>query len=237
MVVVPDSDVDLFRERVDLRWRVLAESAVIQLIPGLDLATLSEEAGHRYGWYAQQFAKLGGLILGSKFDETLVWDSDTLPLRKPVFRDGAGRVVFYASNEFHAEYFHQISRFLGLEKEVHASFIAQSMLVPNEWFEAFLAHVESLHGAEWGAELLRSIDFDETYAFSEFESLGTFFFSSFPDKTRFSGRNWSRNGTLHFGSPRLLPPDFFLRAKWDFVSFESWQKPWWKGIPRILRRR
>lgn len=68
------------------------------------------------GWYLQQFIKLSYSRL-CKDDYYLVWDSDTVPVRKINFFDETtGLPYIDLKREYHPRYFKTLKLLLGLEK-------------------------------------------------------------------------------------------------------------------------
>ena len=228
LVIGPPADLSELKLASAGEWQAEEETNYVKGLPGLDLEALRLLAGDRYGWYVQQFAKMGAMFIEKDYDEYLIWDSDTLPTRQLAFATDAGRVPFYSGSESHEPYFRQIKNFLGYDKLVSESFIAQCLMMKRSWVDALEGKLIQTHGAEWGSSLLDSIDFSENYGFSEYEMLGTFVSHEFPREYFFNARNWTRNGTLYMRHPKNMRLFPFARQVWDFVSFESWQKPWWR---------
>ena len=78
------------------------------------------------GWYFQQFLKLGCAFIDEISERYLVWDADTVLLRPLDFYDGEN-MIYTIDKLYHAPYFHNYKRLIGLEANREYSFIAQHM--------------------------------------------------------------------------------------------------------------
>jgi hypothetical protein len=90
LVIGPPADLSELKLASAGEWQAEEETNYVRGLPGLDLEALRLLAGDRYGWYVQQFAKMGAMFIEKDYDEYLIWDSDTLPTRHLAFATDAG---------------------------------------------------------------------------------------------------------------------------------------------------
>lgn len=80
------------------------------------------------GWYLQQFLKMGFAMSEYSEDYYLIWDADTLPVRKiDFFHDN--KVLFCLKDEYHIPYFDTLKKIIGQSKAISQSFIAEHMMI------------------------------------------------------------------------------------------------------------
>ena len=197
----------------------------------------SKFGAQKLGWYLQQFLKLKELEKTSSEGLSLIWDADTVPLKKLTFEEG-GRILFYKGEEFHPPYFTVIESLLRLKKSNSFSFIAQCLPCKGNWIKSMLKAIESNTGKSWEEGILDCINFNVLNGFSEYETIGTFIESQFPQEITILNKRWSRFGNGLIGSiDNLWLFESVLKARYDFISFEKWNEPYSKYPGRKLRRR
>ena len=159
------------------------------LIEGLDFNTVKHilaERGiyKRPGWYYQQFLKMGfSLSKFAKNEYYLSWDSDTLPLRPFEMFDTDGSPFFTMKNEYHQAYFNTMYRLIGIKKTNAKSYIAENMLFNKAVMIELIRKIEnsSIEGKRWFEKIINSVDQEEEFGFSEFETYGTFCLQEHPN--------------------------------------------------------
>lgn len=244
-VIVPDAAVPLFRDRSPAAFDVIGESRYAAGLPELIARHAPPDAPPRTGWYLQQFLKLRALEDVPPDEVAILWDADTVPLRRLSFVAADGRLVHWKSAEHHPPYFAAIERLLGMPKAVDHSFVAQCLAVRGRWMREFIAFVERRHGRPWLEAVVASIDFREPSGFSEYETLGTFVACTHPEAMVATNRPWLRAGRRRVGTARNVDRAWAspLLAGSDFAAFESWDEPWgaWRealgGWPARVARR
>lgn len=224
-VIVPDDDLHLFRSLTPSRIEVVPESHHASDIAPL-LRRSVPATSNRYGWYLQQLLKLSAVIHAS-CDTVLIWDADTIPLRPLRFRDDAGRLLYYSSDERHAPYFEAIERLLGLAAISPASFVGQCFPIASRHARAFAAEVERRHGRPWYEAIIATTDFSEISGFSEYETLGTYLSHVDAGGMAFQAGAWLRRGNAATGGIARLDPasEAWLAARFDHAAFETWDRP------------
>ncbi len=224
-LVVPDAEVALFKAISPENFQVVGES---KYLGSRDLSWLRSKISpgfeQRAGWYLQQFIKIEAARQGSPSDINLIWDADTVPIRKLDFVTEDGKLVYYHSDEFHEPYFALIHKLLKLEKIVDFCFIAQSFPVKVAWVNSFCNAIENNFEAHWIDAIVDNIEFRQVSGFSEYETLGTYFSHNYIAEMRLNHSPWQRMGNSQLGGISLVAGDIDTEnlPKYDFVSFEAW---------------
>lgn len=240
-VIVPDEQVDTFRNVTNPRFLVEPESEYSSnFSPYLRRAT-SLHNFKRYGWYLQQLIKIEALKrLAEKSERAVIWDADTVPLKTISYFDGE-RTKFFFSKENHAPYFKAIDRLLGLNRTAENSFITQSFPCRPHWTQGFLDAIESRHRVPWWRAVIDSTDFRDRSGFSEYESLGTYLSHSHPEEWEWRPEPWTRYGYSYFETPEKAV-QLSGRGKTDF-AFAAFERgsiratsPLRRLVNRNLRR-
>ena len=169
IVIVPDNEVELFVKNTNNKFKVKPES----LFVGKLKETLKKKISHakmdRLGWYLQQFIKFSAIknAIKNNLDDDiiLIWDADTIPLKKLKFINSNNKIVYYTSKEDHKFYFNFIKKFMGLDKVVKFSFIAQCFPIKVVWIKEFFKYLESRHKKKWQEALINSINFNQRTGF------------------------------------------------------------------------
>lgn len=234
LLIVPDADVGFFGEISPSTYSVIPETFLAPGVLEKILRMLPDDQKHRSGWYLQQFLKLKAIERLKNTDLGLIWDADTVPLRKMHFFDPEGEsanlpvVRYYEGTQIHLPYFQVAKKLLGMTPSRRGSFIAQCMPVRGHWVNSFISHIENAHQMRWEDAILDCIDFKVNSGFSEYETLGIFFSNHYPSEFLPSGRGWHRFGGERIGGIDNLddPRAELMLRRYDYVSFEKWEKRW-----------
>jgi hypothetical protein len=220
-LIVPDNQVQEFVQNSPAEFKVFPESVFMkdfaEEFSQCDGTALPE----RRGWYLQQLIKLEALSRARHLDRVVIWDADTIPLRKISFFDYQGNCQYFLGSEYHLPYFENIDRLLGLEKGYPDSFIAQNFPITGRQITEFFSFIEEKSKLKWWNAVIKSIDFDEPSGFSEYESLGTFVCSLDATKITVQNGKWSRYGNLRMVS-KIVGSRKASKAKYDYVAVETW---------------
>lgn len=173
----------------------------------------------------QQFIKIAALKNIKKDNINIIWDADTIPLKKIIFLKSK-KVLFYkGDNYLHKPYFDLIKKTFPLEKKTNQSFISQNMPCKGQWINAFFNYFIKTHKVSWEIFFINNINFKEQSGFSEYETLGNFFYEKFGKYIKFLENNWLRRGYLEINS---LKKFYFVKdrlsKKYDYIAFEKWDK-------------
>jgi hypothetical protein len=157
-------------------------------------------------------------------ERLLIWDADTVPLRRiqPFNKDG--NPSYYKGRKHHLPYFKVIENILGLDREVDFSFIAQNFPVRVSWLRECLSEIEKRSNLNWVDAIIASIDPRELSSFSEYETIGTYFSSRHKNEIYINSAAWYLYGGRLVGDIGRLNRlnRFILSVCFHYISFESW---------------
>jgi FkbM family methyltransferase len=224
-VYVPDHEYEQFRDGTPTSIEVIPESTLG--LPALkEIAErLGERLARRAGWILQQLIKIEALRRGPSGSVSLIWDADTVPLKRLEFFHG-GRLLFRESDEMHEPYFKALKSLLGIPKLAGKSFVAQCFPCPADAVKNFCNQLEERHGKAWWDAIIDHIDRESLAGFSEYETLGNYLLSVEPGLVERVPANWYRKGYKLFANPNELAigreSTFVESLPYDYISFESW---------------
>lgn len=225
-VIVPDSQVALFTAATKGPYQVKPESQFVGNLKEKITQTLAASNQDRVGWYLQQFVKISALLAHEDQDVVLIWDADTVPLKKLEFINSSGQFIYYKSDEYRKSYFDFIERALDLKRTQAFSFIAQSLILKVSWARDLTNELAMRGRQPWMDAILFFLDKDEPAGFAEYETLGSWIWSHHRNEIVISQRAWYRNGYSLVGNPLALSSSVWsgLAKKYDFISFEAWDQ-------------
>jgi len=236
-VIVPDDQVESFVKRTPSAIKVVAESFYLGAFSlAWCKSQMPEWAHSRAGWYLQQIIKISALGAGRPGQTALIWDADTVPLRPLHFFNDSGCLQYYRGRdkpEFWTPYFETLQSLAGFDRCAPHSFISQSFPVRVEWVQAFQIHVEQRHGVPWPQAIMAALDHTKGgCCFSEYETLGNFFYQHWPDSMVFSPRTHFREGTRLIGRAiDVHNPEWSRLPEWiDYIAFEEYQTGRYRGL-------
>lgn len=122
-VFVPDNQLEEFKRvtypRIDVRNQTALSAGF-----AVELRDALIQAGNekRYGWYLQQFCMFEALRT-SPSPRRIIWDADCVPLRPIEMFDQDDNATCMRAEEFHANYFALVKRWLGLNRVQTQPFI------------------------------------------------------------------------------------------------------------------
>lgn len=143
-------------------------------------------AGKRTGWYLQQFLKMSYARVNSK-EYYLVWDADTIPVRKIEICNPDGKPYFDVKDEFHKPYFTTLNRLFDCQyrKIYPSSFISEHMFIYTDFMKQMLDDIESnqkIEGESFWEKIINAICCIDLLksGFSEFETYGNYVCQKWP---------------------------------------------------------
>ena len=224
LVIVPDKEVELFSKVTCAPYQVKPESDYVGDAKERISQKLDAANQHRVGWYLQQFVKISAVLARKDEDIVLIWDADTVPLKRLEFIDAHGQLVYYRGEEFRKSYFDFLERALGLKRTQTFSFIAQSLVLRVTWARELFQALEKNAQLPWMDAILSYVDPSEPAGFADFETLGTWIWHHHRNEIVISERLWYRNGLSLVGNPLKLSAAVWrgLANSYDFISFEAW---------------
>ena len=189
----------------------------------------NETAVIRSGWYIQQFLKMVySNITKDKF--YLVWDSDTIPVKKVNMFKKNGKPFFDVKTEYYESYFITMKNiFPELGKKYDYSFISEHMIINTKLMKNMINRISennNLIGNTWYEKIINNIEIKylSQSGFSEFETYGTFVKEHYSQV--YSIRPWKslRFGNLYFNPKFLTDNDIKkLSRHYNSISFEKWR--------------
>ena len=182
------------------------------------------------GWYIQQFIKMQFAKFTSD-EYYLIWDSDTIPIKKAVLFDDNNNPFFDIKYEFVPAYFETINRLIpDMRKAINGSFVCEHMVIKSEYMRTMICEIESssVSGSNFQEKIINAIDAEELslLGFSEFETYGNYITIRHPES--YIRRKWRslrtqkrffRNAAAISAAQRE-----WLSKRYDAVSVEKWQK-------------
>jgi hypothetical protein len=221
-LIVPKLDLELFKKNTPEEYQVYSEDIYLSKSVKILLNKKCKNISRR-GWYLQQFIKIASLRKIKNEDIFVIWDSDNIPLKKIFFKKKK-KILFYKSEEHHLPYFDFIRKVFKIEKKTKNSFVAQCLPCKGKWINNFFKYIEKNYNENWEDVFINNINFHSHSAFSEYETLGTFFYENFHKEMKFLKNNYQRYGYSEIKSLN----NFFinekrLSKKYDFISFENWE--------------
>jgi hypothetical protein len=234
-VIVPDAQVQLFAAVTKAPYQVKPESKFVGDLKVKITQTLTPENQDRVGWYLQQFVKISAVLTHDDRDVVVIWDADTVPLKKLEFINSHGQFIYYKGDEYRKSYFDFIERALGLKRTQNFSFIAQSLILKVSWARELTNTLVQKTKLPWFDAILLFLDRAEPAGFAEFETLGTWIWNYHRDELIISERPWHRNGLSLVGNPLKLSQSTWrgLAKSYDFIGFEVWDVK--KGVRNYLK--
>lgn len=181
---------------------------------------------YRFGWYYQQFLKIGFAQSQYAKDFYLIWDSDTIPLKELSFIEKE-KMIFTPKTEYHKAYFKTTQALIGYDKEAEYSFIAEHMIISVPIMQELIKEIQNsdISGNLWPAKIINATPTNDPNGFSEFETYGTYCYHNYPDKFIIRELRTFREGGNYYSrgiSKRTLHR---LSKEYDTISLESWSMP------------
>ena len=142
-------------------------------------------AEKRAGWYFQQFLKMAYSMVCCD-EEYLIWDADTIPLKRIDMHNGCGQPYFDVKEEYHWPYFSTMKRIFNKKiMRPGFSFISEHMLIKSTYMRELIEVImnnETLSGTNFYEKILSAVnDIDLLGSgFSEFETYGNYVFMTHP---------------------------------------------------------
>lgn len=203
-----------------------------ELLEGLSFRSVADIIGktngdeRTAGWYLQQFLKLGyARVCADEY--YLVWDADTLPVRPIPFFDSKTKKPFLnLKKEYIPAYFSTINVLLEMDKCREESFITEHMLFNTALCKQMLEDIESqevLPGKSFWEKCIWGTDNRETnFAFSEYETYGTYVMTKYPDLYQTRKLETLRGGADFLGENPSGEMIDWAATIFDTISFEHW---------------
>ncbi len=191
-IICPNTDLNKFKEELNLdNFQIYDENEIIKFDRFKEIANLIlkktnyiEKIQDRLGWYYQQVLKLTFMYNFIKLnnEKLLIWDADTIILKKIKFFDNEKSVIYGTTSEFFKAYYATNKTILGEIPKYFVSSVCQfSAVTPND-LKNLLSKLPKLEPSKKNiAEWFTSIIFEaivKTHKqyngslFSEYELIG-----------------------------------------------------------------
>lgn len=191
--------------------------------------------GNRGGWYFQQFLKMA-YSEHCKDEYYLIWDSDTLPLKKISFfsNDLKPYLSYKKFEKYDLPYFDTIKNIFKIDTLVNQkskSYVVEHMLFNTNIMRNLISSIESnseLSGDTFFEKILNAISHKNLNlsGFSEFETYVAFVKNRWPDFYEYRPWNNLRCGKIFLGTqPDKASLDWVSEA-FVSVSIERYDKEW-----------
>jgi hypothetical protein len=222
-LIVPKKDIEIFKKKTPKEYQIHSEDIYISKSIRILLKKKTKYNKKRFNWYLQQFIKIEAAKNIKKDDIFVIWDADTIPLKKIIFYKSK-KILFYKGLQpKHKPYFDLIEKTFLYDKNLKYSLIAQCMAFKGAWIKSFYNYFIKKYKVNWKIFYINNINFREQSGFSEFETLGNFFYKNFKNDIKFLKNNWC---LLGYSEIRSLKNFQFqkkkLSKKYFFISFEKW---------------
>lgn len=222
ILCVPREHINQFKRFKDHGFEVLTDEEVISSNKYLEKCNLLKQLS---GWHKQQFIKLILSTSVNNSEKFLIWDSDTVPLKKLTFAED--KCIYFYKSYFEKEnkYMHLNATLLGNSNVRDFSYISQNMCGRGRWMHELKEHIEQKFACDWLEKIHRTIT--TTIDLSEYELMGDFFSMKFSNEFIPNEKKWLRDGSRLFGNNYQNFQDSIackiLAKKYDYVAFENWQ--------------
>ena len=223
-LVVPHNEVTLFKGITPIGINVISEEAISPKISAVKIRDLlPERYKKKSGWYLQQILKIEALRSLTDDQVGLIWDSDTIPLKKLGFINSDKTLNYYVGQEFHPDYFATNNKLVNIGKVAKFSFISQCFPIYGGNLKALIQLIESSGAGPWYEIVAKNLQGSSDMSFSEYELMGSYLFNSALKSMRFLDNPWSRDGRRIIKSYRNLNHNFLqgLSDRYDFIAVEG----------------
>jgi hypothetical protein len=241
-LIVPEDQVDEFKRLVGDLATIISE---LHVLPSWPLSRFREnlgEQGWRAGWYLQQFLKLSfdGYLkneLQIDVDAYVVWDADTVMLKRPCYTKGEKK-FFLKGRKIHLPYFDTINRIFGVKFSPNHSFIAQYMYVEMRFLMGMRSKIIEVTGEEdWIFGIIRSLPLVSDSEFSEYETYVSYLEMQIPESVCKAKGKWFLHGSDVISDPSKATLGYVEKrfSGYSLVAFER-HSPYFSRPVNILRR-
>jgi hypothetical protein len=218
-----------------LNVQVMDEREILKPLDKLDISSL-KVAGFpsRYFWYYQQFLKiLYAHHCKSKY--YLIWDADTIPIKKMSFFNDENRVNITCGNEkLHQEYVDTNKLLFDSIDVANKSFISQHMMIDRNVMLSLISEVETKFLTNFQTAVLANLQGESLSQFSEYELYANYYTSIKSDYVIIN-RSWFRYGASLCG---FTPNESNLRRLsryYEYVAFEKFDVGIFKRVRAYIQ--
>ena len=232
VVIVPWEDVELFSSISPSRYEVWCEDKLLdQVNVELIRKVLPESKSMRAGWYFQQIIKIAAILTLEDEQIGLIWDGDTIPLKRMKFFDG--HKLIYRTGvhtpKIHEPYFTSIEKLLGLKRGHDHSFISQCFPANREWIIDMCCLIEQRLGIPWWKGVLKSAQESDSFSgFSEYETMGTYISHHYSEFMSIEGGRYYR--PANFLCKLEVSSIMQFSRYFDYLAFDAYESKQCTGL-------
>ncbi len=182
----------------------------------------------KVGWYFQQFLKMAYAAI-CEDEWYLVWDIDTIPLRKLSFFTKDGKGILDVKSEYHKPYFRTIKKLLSINKIIKESFISEHMLINKKAMLELIEQIEKnseIMGIEFFEKVIYALNIKdlEGNGFSEYETYGNFVLKNYPAIYAVRRLRTLREGKILLGASPNRKMLKWASNSYDIISLEKYHE-------------
>ncbi|EJV2652404.1 hypothetical protein N6393_004046 [Vibrio vulnificus] len=187
----------------------------------------------RFGWYFQQFLKMEFARSSYCQGDYLIWDADTILLKKIHFSDGSKAIFTKGEEKLNPFYVENYKKLLKINKTFSFSLISQHLFVDRLVMITMLEEIERVYnGCDFCEAVLNTIEGDSPSLFSEYETY-TNFYANLNKPYLIVERKWFRHAAAICGfgarleviSRKFFDCDYVAMEKFD-LTFKGRCKGW-----------
>lgn len=171
----------------------------------------------RSGWLYQQLLNYQAVILLGKERYKLAINSDTVFSKKQKFEKN-NKIVFNASDSYHAPYFDAARRLLDLKNVTNISFTSHHIVYDKKILFKMLKYIEDKYKDKWYNSIIKNIEYKHLSNHSEFETYAQYVMSKYKNLTKVE--YWF-NKTI-FKKDKKIFVNIFSSYFYKSLSFHSW---------------
>jgi len=176
------------------------------------------------GWYIQQFIKIA-YAFHCRENFYMVWDADTIPLRRIEFFNENDTPYLTLKKEYHKCYFDTCNRLIGINKQINESFISEHMLIKVDIIKELILKIEmnkSLNGEYFWKKIIHAASFSDHFqSFSEFETIGSYIKAYYSDQYALRRLHTLRTCEVYIKKSNINKMQKWISKDFDMVSFEG----------------
>lgn len=207
-----------------------------KLYPGMTKERVRElvvaGGGHftRSNWYFQQFLKMA-YALKCREETYLIWDADTIPVRKIDFFQ-EGKPQFSYCDDYSPAYYDTIETLFDgrMKRASDKCFIVEHMVILKSYMQELLQVIcenDKLKGEHFYEKILHAIDREamKDAGFSEFETYATYMLTEHGGVYGVRRLKACRYGLVLVGNEMDKDKEAWLSKDLDTISFEHFCRP------------
>jgi hypothetical protein len=175
------------------------------------------ENNDRSGWLYQQLLNYQAVILLGKERYKLAINSDTVFSKKQKFEKNK-KIVFNASDSYHAPYFDAARKLLDLKNVTNISFTSHHIIYDKTILLKMLKYIERKYKDKWYHSIIKNIKYNHLSNHSEFETYAQYVMSKYKKLTKVE--YWFNKTVFKKNKKNFI--DIFNSYFYKSLSFHSW---------------